>query len=148
MAKVTLSAEVRGAAELVRACARMEREAPGTVRDQAAEVADDLADRIQAAGRSDTRQSARAAGTVRSTGGFVPQVTAGPHPLLFGSEFGMTRHSGWYAKGRYYSSPGMQFRPHNGGDGYWFFPTHRANLDWELEYFAEAIDELLDGWPT
>ncbi len=50
-------------------------------------------------------------------------VTAGPHPLLYGSEFGAFGRFGWYAASRYGHSAARQFRPHLGGGSYWFFET-------------------------
>ena len=43
--------------------------------------------------------------------------------LLFGSEFGMNQRSGWYARPRYASSVGRQYKPHRGRASYWFFTT-------------------------
>jgi hypothetical protein len=114
------SVRIENLDNVVRALKRL----PGQADEELKETARDLADKLSritaAAGRSSSRQAARAAGTVRVGGG---GVTAGPHPLLFGSEFGAFGRFGWYSAGRYARSPGRQFRPHLGGGSYWFFRT-------------------------
>lgn len=141
-----LNVEVRGALELVRAADRLVERAEPEIRDQARDVAEDLADRIRAAGRASSRQSARAAATMRVEEATFPSVTAGPHPLLFGSEFGAWGRFGWYGLNRYYGSIGRQFRPHT-NDGYWFFPTYYANLPWLVDHWEDVVNELLRDWP-
>lgn len=102
---------------------------------------------IRAAGRASSRQSARAASTVRSqVTGTNAVVSAGPHPLLFGSEFGVKRRFGWYANRRYGRDEDRQFRRHLGGGSYWFFATATARQG-EVDREAQAIgDRTVARW--
>jgi hypothetical protein len=110
------------------------------------ELAEKLADFARAAGRADTRQSARAATTVRAeTGRGFPQAVVGPHPLLFGSEFGIKRRTGWYAKPRYLDSPARQFRPWN-NSSYWFLRTQTERGPEIQEAFTEIADAIIEAW--
>lgn len=134
--------QVRGLNEVLRALDRLPKQARDEMRDYTTLLARELAVKIRAAGRADTRQSARAATTVRASRGLTPTVTAGPHKLLFGSEFGATRRFGWYRKGRYHDSVGKQFRPHRGADSYWFFRTQQREqplVDAQARAIGEAI---------
>jgi hypothetical protein len=49
--------------------------------------------------------------------------------VLFGSEFGMTRRSGWYASPRYGKSTARQYRAHQGAHSYWFLATIDEHSD-------------------
>ena len=93
-AGLTFNIETRGIREIERALDALPTDALVRMKARTKEIGRDLADRIKAAGRADTRQSARAAATVRfranQSGG---TVKAGPHDLLFGSEFGIRRRT-------------------------------------------------------
>ena len=67
----------------------------------------------------------------------------GPHPLLFGSEFGMNRRSGWYADDRFRDSVGRQFRPHRGAGSYWFFKTAEQDQPEIQQALRETADEIV-----
>jgi hypothetical protein len=130
-----------GLKEVLRACSSLPRDAQREAQDGAVKLARDLASVIRLAGRSDSRQSAAASRTVRATRGREPGILAGPHKLLYGSEFGATRRFGWYRAGRYHASPGRQFRPHRGSASYWFFQTlerERARIDLAASGVADA----------
>ncbi|MGL5910362.1 MAG: hypothetical protein ACRCZP_10205 [Phycicoccus sp.] len=121
---------------------RLPADARAELREGSRRIARALAAKAKAAGRAEGRQAARAATTVRALAGSTPAVTAGPHPLLFGSEFGATRKFGWYAAGRYYRSAAKQFKPHRGAGSYWFFTTlsrEQPAVDAEYRGMADAI---------
>lgn len=102
---------------------------------------------VAAAGRADTRQSARAASTVKAlTAGGEIKVVAGPHPMLYGSEFGILRRTGWYAARRYLDSPARQYRPHRGSSSYWFRKAVRENQAVIDEEWAQASDAIIRAW--
>lgn len=125
-----------------RAMRQLPSDAKAELREGSRRIARALATTVRAAGRAESRQAARAASTVRALAGSRPEVVAGPHPLLFGSEFGMTRRTGWYRKGRYHASTGKQFKPHQGAGSYWFFVTVAAEqpaVDAEYRAMADAI---------
>lgn len=135
-----------GIDEIQRAARALPADARAELREGSRRIARTLAGETRAAGRAESRQAARAASTVRALAGATPTVVVGPHPLLFGSEFGATRRFGWYARGRYHDSPGKQFRPHRGSGSYWFFTTVAAaqpRVDAEYRAMAEAI---IDRW--
>lgn len=148
MASSTLTVRVSlpGAQSLLAAFNALPREANKALRVRTREIADVLAVRIRAAGRADSAQSARAATTVKSASDRVPVVKAGgtskAAQLLYGSEFGMSRRSGWYAAFRYRNSAARQFRPHQGAASYWFFDAAERN-DAEIgEMWARAADDV------
>jgi hypothetical protein len=97
----SLSVSVRGLREVQRALDKLPREAQNAAQRQMGLLAGRLTQRVRAAARADSKPAARAATTVRSRAeGLTVTVTAGPHDLLFLSEFGMDRHTGWYGKPR------------------------------------------------
>ena len=121
--ELQVNVRVFGLDDVQRAMRDLPSDAKKELREGSRKIARSLAAEVKAEGRAESRQAARAASTVRPLAGSTPQVVAGPHPLLFGSEFGMTRKTGWYSAGRYYDSPGKQFREHRGSGSYWFFTT-------------------------
>jgi hypothetical protein len=151
MARNTLTATTRGDREVSAALAALPRQGRKEAKDGAERIARDLAVKIRRAGRRDSRQSARAVRTVRTRRGPqggtpTPLVTAGPHPLLFGSEFGMTRHTGWYARARYWDSVGDQFRPHLGRGSYWFFRAQDEHRAETVAAWADVAAAIVRKW--
>jgi hypothetical protein len=143
---IGIRVRIRGLREVIRATERLEPAVTQEVDRTIKRLAERLADLVRAAGRSDTRQSARAAATVRVASGSTPRVTAGPHDLLFGSEFGATRRFGWYAAGRYRASAGRQFRPHQGSASYWFFRAVEENQPVIDSEWAQAAEAVVRRW--
>jgi hypothetical protein len=138
-----LRVTIRGVREVQRALDKLPEQANAEFRRGMGLLAGRFTRTIRAAGKADSRQSARAASTVRSqVNGTSVVVSAGPHPLLFGSEFGAKRRFGWYANRRYAHSPERQFRPHLGSGSYWFFRTvdeHRDEVDREGQAIADRV---------
>jgi hypothetical protein len=131
--------------EVLRALRALPGEANDEMRVGTRKLSRTLADEARRAGEAYSPQAARAARTVRAVDGATPSVQAGPHVLLFGSEFGMTRHSGWYARRRYWNSTGRQFGRHLGGGSYWFFDT--AENSPEIgEQWREMADGIIRRW--
>jgi hypothetical protein len=142
-----LDVDVRGLREVQRALARLPREAEREVKDGSERLARRMANVIRAAGRGSDRQSARASRTVRVARSVFPRIVAGPHPFLFGSEFGIKRRLGWYRKGRYWRSEARQYRPRIGGNpGYWFFPTYRAQQPEIRLAHQDMARAIIRGW--
>jgi hypothetical protein len=146
----TFKVSIEGADEVLRAFDKLPRDAESELREQAFDIAKVLADRIKAGGRAHSRQAARAASTVKEVKGRWPAIQASntgrAKGLLFGSEFGMTRHSGWYNKGRYRDSTGHQFGPHLGGGSYWFFKTATALQPYVADQWREVADNVVRKW--
>src|SRR6266705_520239 len=137
---------VGGAEEVRRALLKLPLQARDEARKGMTKLSRDLANIIRAAGRADSRQSARAARTVRARTGLSPGVIAGPHDLLFGSEFGVKRRFGWYAHPRYFHSTARQFRRHLGGGSYWFF-KEQARQQPRIDREAQEIgDNVIRRW--
>lgn len=146
--ELRVDVRIVGLEQIQAAFRRLPADARAELREGSRRIARALAAVTRAAGRAQSRQAARAARTVRALAGSSPQVVAGPHPLLFGSEFGATRKFGWYAKGRYWSSAAKQFEPHRGAGSYWFFTTiSRSQPAVNAEYRAMA-DAIADRWAS
>lgn len=121
---LTVTMHISGVRETLRAFDRLPRDASDSLRKRSMELAQTLVGTVQSAARSDSRQSALMASTVRAGRDRVPVITAGgskrvgrnrvpAFKVLFGSEFGA------------HSLP--QFRPHVGQGSYWFFQAIEDN---------------------
>jgi hypothetical protein len=146
-----IKVRIEGADDVIRALNKLPADAQTEMKREAKDIATSLADWIKAAGRTLGRQDARAASTVKEgNAGFWPQITASntgrAKGLLFGSEFGMTRKSGWYARRRYFDSFGRQFRPHVGQGSYWFFKTAEERQPWVQREWQGAADGVVQKW--
>lgn len=144
--RTTLDITMRGDRAVQRALAELPREAQREMKDNAEKLSRELANAIRRAGRADSRQAARASRTVRTLRGTTPKVIAGPHPFLFGSEFGVKRRFGWYAKRRYYRSPERQFKPYRGQASYWFFAEYERSGPRVDAAAREIADGIVRAW--
>jgi hypothetical protein len=135
------------------------KDASNTLRDRSLELSKSLAEKVKAAAISEGGQAALMAPTVKANRDRVPAVTAGglkkvgPHrvpayKLLFASEFGMTRRTGWYRVFRYRSSTGRQYKPHLGANSYWFFRTVEHNESEIGDAWNEAADDIVREFST
>lgn len=135
---------IRGDREVERALDKLPADARRELTRGLAGVAGHFTQLVRAAAAADSKPARRAATTVHSrvTGTGIT-VEAGPHPLLFLSEFGMNKHTGWYGKPRYWKGPPNAPHPHpGGGSSYWFFETvdrHRAEIDARAREIADAV---------
>jgi len=138
--------EVRGGRRIERQFEELPKQARDELRKGLNRVTADLAIRVRAAGRAESRQAARASSTVRASRGLRPFVVAGPHPLLFLSEFGMLRRTGWYAKGRYRNSKERQAKTWFPGHSYWFFRTQEHSDEMVATECRRIADEVISKW--
>lgn len=138
--------DVEGAAHVERQFAELPKWARDELRAGLNKITAKLAIRVRAAGRASSRQAARASSTVRASRGTRPQVAAGPHPLLFLSEFGMNRRTGWYAAKRYGHSKDRQARPHLGGGSYWFFRSQEESSGEVGRDANDIADAVVRRW--
>lgn len=142
----TLEVRIRGLREVQRALDRLARDGRKELLAGQRTLARNLARDVKAAGRASSKQAARAASTVRAlTAGGNIGVRVGPHPLLYLSEFGMNRRTGWYAKPRYGHSPERQARPHVQGS-YWFFATIDARRGEVTDKSRNIADRIIASW--
>jgi hypothetical protein len=156
VASTSFKLRVEGADEVIRALDKVPADAREAMRQQAKDIATSLADFIKIDGRKHSRQASRVADTVREGNrGVWPVVTASNTGkarrrgggLLFGSIFGMKRHTGWYNHRRY-NRPGAghQFGPYIGYPGYWFFKTAEDRQSWIESEWQKAADEVVRRW--
>lgn len=150
---ITGRVRVEGLRETLRAFDQLSAGAQDELKQSADKLARELAQLVQAAGRSEGRQAKLAANTVEVVQAKrLPVIRAGARgskrdrAVTPGSEFGATRRFGWYSKGRYYDSVGKQFRPHRGAASYWFFTTIEANDERIGATYAEALDRMAEKW--
>lgn len=140
-----LDVTIRGDADVLRALRALPREANAELREGAGRLAQMLARTARglASGNPQARAAARTVQVVRDR---FPTIQAGPEKRLKGSEFGQTRHTGWYARARYWDSGGDQYRPHRGAASYWFFlaqERRQAELD---AGYREILDNVIRKW--
>lgn len=157
MAKTGLTFTVRidGLRETLARFRDLPKEASDQLRTDTQKLAQTLADSATRAGTEQGSQAALVARTVKARRDRVPSVQAGggtrlgrygapASALLFGSEFGMNRHSGWYRKSRYDDSVGFQYHPHTGQEGAWFFPTVEREATHISETWQRIADDIVD----
>jgi hypothetical protein len=127
MGKQIVFVKVSGVQETMRAFDLLPKAAEDSLRKRSRELVETLSGRIRTAAQADSRQSARAASSVKPGSGRLPSVVAGggrrASAVIFGSEFGAKGRFGWYARKQFSSSRARQFRPHLGQGSYWFFKT-------------------------
>jgi hypothetical protein len=148
---VAVKVRIEGDREVIRALRKVPADARKAMRAEAKDIAISLADWIKADARRRGRQAARGASTVREgTSGIWPQITGSntgrARGILFGSIYGMKRHSGWYAAGRYSDSTGRQFGPYVGYPGHWFFATAEKKAPWISAEWGKAAEQVVKDW--
>jgi len=143
-----IKVRIEGADEVIRALQKVPKDAQAAMRREAKDIATSLADWMKADARAHSRQAARASRSVREANqGFWPVITADNRSkLLFGSVFGMKRHTGWYSRPRYRRSTGDQFGPWIGFPGYWFFSTAEERQPWIQSEWHKAAEEVVRRW--
>jgi hypothetical protein len=153
MAQTTVRVRLEGDKEVIRALAKVPADVREAMRAEAKDIATSLTDFIKIDGRNHSRQAARAARTVRQTSqGGWPVIEASntgrARGLLFGSIFGMKRHTGWYNHARYNHRPGArgQFGAYISYPGYWFFRTYEDRKPWIESEWQKAGDEVVRRW--
>lgn len=160
MAKaLTLRLSAPGIRPTLVAFGRMPKDTNAELRAASLRIADVLARSAKDASSID-EQAAAVGKTVRPIKDRVPVVQAGgarrvtstgarAFELLFASEFGMSRKSGWYAAARYRDEPATQFAErHRGSAGRWFFPTVERELPAALAEWQQAADAILRRFGT
>ncbi len=138
----------------------MDKESKTELKEKVKGIAGWVADDIKRAAATApmSAQAMRVAQTVRANKDRVPSVTIGGSrvkfsggavsgDVLYGSEFGAdpTSQSGKFPNGgrRFpYRSP----QRGQGSEGYWIYPTLRANQPRITREWHEAVNEVLSNW--
>ena len=143
------------------AFSKLGKEANDELRDASTDIAEKLVPKVKAAANNKMRR--KVAESVRVKRDRVPVVVAGAPPklagvLVAGSEFGGGQRIRTVYTRRNRVNPGthpvyrrhttMQFGPHTGNEGTWFFPTFRDNEDEILDEWRTAVDDLLTKWAS
>lgn len=150
---LTVHVSTSGVRQVLKAFSKLPAGANDQIRDTSLDLSKGLAKDVAAAAVVEGSQAALMAPTVKATRDRVPAITAGGAKrvgrhhvsawrLLFASEFGMNRRSGWYAAAQYRASTGRQYEPHIGRHSYWFFKTvelHEPEIGRAWEKAADSI---------
>ena len=125
-------AEIKGMPEFLRTLDSIEKGLPKELKEAAEQIAQDW---ISAA-RNKAPANAREAAQALSVGNDNEGATiVNDHPGFYGWEFGGQARP-----------ETMQFPPHTGQRGYWFFPAARANADKFQQVWDAAIDKATKSW--
>lgn len=153
---LTIRIRIDGVRETLAAFRQMPKEASDALRERSKELAQTIADRVKAAGQAEGAQAAKLARTVRAQRDRVPVIAVGgtrkigrqgepAYSMVFASEFGMNRRTGWYAAERYDDDAGAsQYPPHRGRQGYWIFPTVERSEGEISDAWNRVADDILD----
>jgi hypothetical protein len=136
--------EVHGEEKVERAAAKLPGDAAKGITKEKKRLAKNLAAKLRRAviSGSKTTMGRKVRPTIHQRG---ETVLAGPHPMLFGTEFGMNKKSGWYARPEFRGLPHLQYFRHQ-NDGYWWNPTiRRAKPDADAAV-QRALDEAVRNW--
>ncbi len=164
--KMSAGATVEGLNETLKALNRLDKDAKAEARDKVQEISELMAREIRSAGNSrPDRRDQFVASTVRAKRDRLPVLNigsaskmnvsrAGQGPrasdLVFGMEFGSNGRRSDRATRRG-GAPGWRFpertpRRGRGNEGYWIFPTARAQQRRVVTLWANALDELAIKW--
>ena len=140
----TFSVTVTGEERVEAASTKLSPDAQRALTKEKRRLAKNLAAKLRRAvvSQSKTTMGRKVRPTIHQSGTLV---TAGPHPMLLGTEWGMNRKSGWYADERFRHSEGRQFKPH-GTDGYWWTPTIRRSKPDADAAVQAALDDAVRHW--
>ena len=136
--------DVKGAEKVEAAATKLPSDGQRALSKEKKRLAKNLAARLRRAviSGSKTTMGRKVRPTIRQRG---ETVLAGPHPMLFGTEFGMNSKSGWYADERFRDHPNLQYFRHQ-GDGYWWNPTIRRSEPDADAAVQRAADEAARNW--
>lgn len=141
---MAIDIDVRGEDKVLRAAVKLPSDAAKANIKEQKRLAKNLAAKLRRAvvSRSKGRMGSKVRPTIHQSG---IHVTAGPHPMLFGTEYGMNSKSGWYAAERFRGNPHLQYFRHNGG-GYWWRPTIERSKPEADAAVKRALDEAVSRW--
>lgn len=163
---MSAGATVEGLGATLKAFNRLDKEAKDKVREAVLDISSLMAREIAAAGAArPDRRDRHVAETIRGTKDRLPKVSIGkasrmdvkrrgPGPrasdLMFGMEFG-SDGGGADTKTRRGGAPGWRFPERTpqrgaGNEGYWIFPTARAQQRRVVDLWAKALEDVAREW--
>lgn len=150
---LTIKVRIDGVRETLALFRQMPKDATAELRTASQRIAEHVADRARVAAVLEDDQAALLVPTIKVVRDRVPAVQVGgakrvgrneapAWALLFVSEFGMNRRSGWFAAAKYNESGSVQHKPHTGNRGHWFFPTAEAEQDYMNREWNAAAERI------
>ena len=125
--------ELEGFDEFQRDTNKIEREFPNAMREAAEQFARDWVSAAQAMANTDYAHEAASQFVVASDGDGA--TIENNSPVFFGSEFGGQARP-----------ETMQFPPHNGRRGYWFYPARRENEERLNQLWDKGVEAAMREW--
>ena len=126
------SAEIQGMRQFEDALNDIQKQLPKQVKEAAEQIAKDWISAARNKATAEAREAAQALSVGNDSEG---ATIVNDHPLFYGWEFG--------GQARLET---MQFPPHQGQRGYWFYPAARANADKFQKIWDDAIDKATKSW--
>jgi hypothetical protein len=150
---LTFKVTITGVRETLALFRQMPKEANAELRSASLRIAEMVAEAARVGANLEDDQAALLVPTIRAVRDRVPAVQVGGSKrvgrnkaqagdILFVSEFGANRRTGWYGTRKYSASTGQQHKPHQGQVGRWFFPSVEPlgqRIDREWNAAAERI---------
>lgn len=125
---------IEGYDEFIRDTTKIQHDLPDAMREASLAIARDLVN--AASGAANTSQAQLAAQEFSvDDNGQDGAIISNSSVLFFGSEFG--------GQGR---PETMHFPPHNGREGYWFYPTKRANDEQYMDMWDKGVEAAMKSW--
>jgi hypothetical protein len=125
--------KIEGYDEFQRDTKRIERQFPDVMRNAAIDVANTWVQLAQASANSDYAHQAAQEFSVGIDG--EGAEIRNSSPVFYGSEFGGQARP-----------ETMQFPPHNGQQGYWFYPARRAHEDQIMAIWDKGVELAMRDW--
>ena len=125
--------ELEGFDEFQRDTNKIEREFPNAMREAEEQFARDWVSAAQAMANTDYAHEAASQFVVASDGDGA--TIENNSPVFFGSEFGGQARP-----------ETMQFPPHNGRRGYWFYPARRENEERLNQIWDKGVEAAMREW--
>lgn len=125
--------DILGLVEFLRCLNDIQKQLPEQMQEASQQVAKDWVS--AARGKANRSGATKAAQALQVGGGKEGAIITNDHPLFYGEEFGGQARP-----------ETMQFPPHQGQRGYWFFPAARENADKFQQVWEAAIDKATKSW--
>lgn len=141
---MTFSVKVQGASQVEQNAKFLPLDARRALVKEKRRLAKNLAAKLRRAviSGSKGRMGSKVRPTIHQT---LDRVTAGPHEMLIGTEFGARGRYGWYGRPEFAHSVNRQFKPRN-ASGYWWHPTIERSKPEADAAVQRAVDETVRHW--